>query len=118
MVCETTHVYFHEYKVHVRADTWDGGKCLCGLVVNRGLFCVQAWVRGEGEGVQESLGIMTPSGGEGELVLLNGLFDPGPQTGLVEGLNECLLGRVVLCGCLLGVMVGAGLEHLDPQDGR
>lgn len=50
MVCETTHVCFHKYKVHVRADTWDGGKCLCGLVVNRGRSRVQAWVRGEGEG--------------------------------------------------------------------
>lgn len=46
MVCETTHAYFHKYKVHVRADTWDGGKCLCGLVVNRGFSCFQAWVRG------------------------------------------------------------------------
>lgn len=36
MVCEATHVYFHKYKVHVRADTWDGGKCLSGLVVDRG----------------------------------------------------------------------------------
>lgn len=60
---------------------------------------------------------MTPSGAEGELVLLNGLFDPGPQAGFVEGLDERLLGRVVLCGCLLGFMVGAGLQHLDPQDG-
>lgn len=46
MVCETTHVYFHKYKVHVRADTWDGGKCHCGLVVNKGLSCFQAWVEG------------------------------------------------------------------------
>lgn len=60
----------------------------------------------------------TPSGAEGELVLLDGLFDPGPQTGLVEGLDECLLSGVVLCGCLLGVMVRAGLEHFDPQEGR
>lgn len=25
---------------------WDGGKCLCGLVVNTGLSIFQAWVRG------------------------------------------------------------------------
>lgn len=34
---------------HVCADTWDGGKCLCGLVVNRGLSCFRAWVRGRKE---------------------------------------------------------------------
>lgn len=61
---------------------------------------------------------MTTSGTEGKLVLLNGLFYPGPQSSLVEGLDERLLGRVVLCGCLLGLMVGAGLEHLARQDRR
>lgn len=60
---------------------------------------------------------MTPSGAEGELVLLNGLFDPRPEAGLVEGLDERLLSRVVLCGCLLGFMVRTGLQHLDPQNG-
>lgn len=73
---------------------------------------------GSGGVVQESLGPLTTSGAEGELVLLNGLFYPGPQAGLLEGLDERLLGRVVLCGRLLGFMVGARLEHLDPQDGR
>lgn len=73
---------------------------------------------GSGGVVQESLSPLTTSGAEGELVLLNGLFYPGPQAGLVEGLDERLLGRVVLCGRLLGFMVGARLEHLDPQDGR
>lgn len=73
---------------------------------------------GSGGVVQESLGPLTTSGAESELVLLNGLFYPGPQTGLVEGLDERLFGRVVLCGRLLGFMVGARLEHLDPQDGR
>lgn len=67
---------------------------------------------------RESLGPWAPSGAEGELVLLDGLFDPGPQAGLVEGLDERLLGRVVLCGRLLGVVVRARLQHLDPQDGR
>lgn len=66
----------------------------------------------------ESLGPSSTSGAEGKLVLLDGLFYPGAQAGLVEGLDERLLGGVVLCGCLLGFMVGARLEHLDPQDGR
>ena len=118
--CGFTHVYFHNYKVHVRADTWDGGKCLCGLVDNRGLSCFSGLGRGgrRSWGLRKSLGPLTPSGAQGELVLLNGLFDPSAQAGLVEGLDECLLGRVVLCGCLLGFMVGTGPEHLDPQDGR
>jgi len=60
---------------------------------------------------------VTPSGADGELVLLAGLLDPGPQAGLVEGLDERQLGGVVLRGHLLGVVVGAGLQHLDPQDG-
>lgn len=47
MVCETAHVHLHKYKVHVRADTWDGSKC---LVVNKGLSCFQAWVRERGVG--------------------------------------------------------------------
>ena len=118
--CGFTHVYFHNYKVHVRADTWDGGKCLCGLVDNRGLSCFSGLGRGgrRSWGLRKSLGPLTPSGAQGELVLLNGLFDPSAQAGLVEGLDERLLGRVVLCGCLLGFMVGTGPEHLDPQDGR
>lgn len=50
-------------------------------------------------------GPQTQSGAEGELVLLDGLFDPGPQAGLVEGLDEGLFSRVVLHGRLLGIMV-------------
>lgn len=84
-----------------------------------GSLAFQAWVGGRRSGgLRKSLGPLTPSGAQGELVLLNGLFDPSAQAGLVEGLDERLLGRVVLCGCLLGFMVGAGSEHLDPQDGR
>lgn len=59
-----------------------------------------------------------PSGAQRELVLLDGLLDPGPQAGLVEGLDERLLGLVVLAGRLLGLVIGAGLQHLVPQDGR
>lgn len=123
---------FHEYKVHVRADTRDGGKCLCGLVVNKeaegGGGVGALLLSGLGQGGKESgrgfflgwgWGIpRIPSGAQGELVLLDGLFDPGPQAGLVESLYERLLGRVVLCGRLLGFVVRAGLEHLDAQDGR
>lgn len=60
-------IFFHKYKVHVRADTWDGGKCLCGL--GQG---------GRSGGFRNPFSPLTPSGAEGELVLLNGLFDPGP----------------------------------------
>lgn len=59
-----------------------------------------------------------PSGAQRELVLLDGLLDPGPQAGLVEGLDQRLLGLVVLGRRLLGLVVGAGLQHLVPQDGR
>lgn len=73
---------------------------------------------GLGLGGRSHLGPGRTSGAQGELVLLNGLFDPGAQAGLVEGLDQRLLGRVVLCGGLLGVVVGARLRHFDPQDGR
>lgn len=66
---------------------------------------------------QDILSLFSPSGAQGELVLLDGFFDPGPEAGLVEGLYERLLGGVVLCGRLLGIVVGAGLWNLDPQDG-
>lgn len=111
MVCETVHVHFHKYKVHVRADTWDGSKCLlvnAGALSGLGQGKRRGWLRNPS----------TPSGAEGELVLLDGLFDPSPQAGLVESLDERLLGRVVLCGRLLCFVVGAGLQHLDPQNGR
>lgn len=36
----------------------------------------------------------------------------------MEGLDERLLGLVVLAGRLLGLVIGAGLQHLVPQDGR
>lgn len=36
----------------------------------------------------------------------------------MEGLDERLLGLVVLSSRLLGLVVGAGFQHLVPQDGR
>lgn len=86
-----------------------------GLVRGRG---GRGGLGGAGPGESGSAAPRTESGAEGELVLLDGLFDPGPQAGLVEGLDERLLGGVVLAGGLLGLVVRAGLQHLGGQDGR
>lgn len=88
---------------------------VCGLGERTG---GAARTGGAGPGESGSAAPRTESGAEGELVLLDGLFDPGPQAGLVEGLDERLLGGVVLAGGLLGVVVRAGLQHLGGQDGR
>ena len=58
---------------------------------------------------------VSPLGVEGELVLFAGLLDPGAEGALLEGLEESLFGCVVLLGCLLGVVVRAGLGSFDPQ---
>ncbi len=50
-----------------------------------------------------------------ELVLFYGFFHPGAQPRFVKGLDERLLGRVVLHRCLLGFVVRAGLGHFDSQ---
>lgn len=69
-----------------------------GLVVERAEGRGRSLNQSKFRGWEElgSAGPWTESGAEGELVLLNGLFYPGPQSGLVEGLDERLLGRVVL----------------------
>lgn len=59
-----------------------------------------------------------PSGAQRELVLFYRLFHPSPQSCFLEGLDERLLGGVILHCCLLGFVVWARFGHFDPEGGR
>ena len=48
---------------------------------------------------------------DAELVLLNGLLDPIPEAGLVEGDVELLLGCLIILSCLLEMAVQGGPRH-------